>query len=273
MSSLLTIDQSQCTKCGQCAVVCPMGLVRVGSRGPRTVPGAEERCVLCGHCVAICPAKSLAHSGLPADQCLPLDASWRGTPQGLAKLVMGRRSIRRYQPQLVDRSLLTSVLDTARYAPTGMNSQSVKWLVVYETAEVKKLSAAVIEWMRDLMRQDQAVAGRYNAGVLVGAYEAGHDPILRGCPHLLIAYGHEADPMAASSCMIALTTADLAAAAAGLGTCWAGFLHMGACSSAHVQQALGLPDGHVMHGGLMIGHPAEEYQQIPPRKALDATWR
>ena len=273
MANLLSIAESECTRCGECAAVCPMAFVRIGPRGPRTLPDAEAKCMLCGHCVAACPVKSLQHSRLPAEQCLPLAEGWRSEPGAVEQLIKGRRSIRRYQPQPVDRSILLSVLDVARYAPTGMNSQSVKWLVVYEAAAVKKLSGAVIDWMRSVQSRNELVAGKYNPAPLIGAWDAGHDPILRGCPHVLIAYGHENDPMAQGSCIAALTTAELAAVPLGLGTCWAGFLHMATLLSPPVRQALGLPEGHVMHGGLMIGYPAETYYRIPQRKPLAVDWR
>jgi nitroreductase/NAD-dependent dihydropyrimidine dehydrogenase PreA subunit len=273
MSNLLSIDESQCTRCGQCAAACPMGLVVIGTRFPRTLRAAEERCVLCGHCVAACPVQLLRHEHLPADPCSPLAPEWRGTPDALGQIIRGRRSIRHYRQDAVPKPVLLSVLDAARYAPTGMNSQSVKWTVVYDSTQVKKLSLAVIDWMRELMLQDQAVAGRYSAATLVAAWEAGLDPILRGCPHVLVACGAENDPMAPASCMIALTTADLAAQPLGLGTCWAGFLHLAANTSPAVRQALDLPAGQVMHGGLMIGYPAETYHCVPPRKPLTVDWR
>jgi nitroreductase len=249
-----------------------MGLVVIGSRAPRTVRTASERCVRCGHCVAACPVQLLRHEQLP-EQCLPLDPDWRGTADAVGQLIRGRRSIRHYKPEAVKKSLLLSVLDAARYAPTAMNSQSVKWLIVYNDSEVKKLSSAVIDWMRELTRKDEAVAGRYSAATLVAAWEAGMDPILRGSPHVLVAYGAEDDPMASASCTIALTTADLAAQPLGLGTCWAGFLHLAARTVPAVQEALGLPAGHVMHGGLMIGYPAETFRRVPPRKPLTVDWR
>jgi nitroreductase/NAD-dependent dihydropyrimidine dehydrogenase PreA subunit len=273
MANLLSVTEGECTRCGDCAAACPIAFVRVGSRGPRTLPEAQERCMLCGHCIAACPTGTLRHSRLPDDQCLALDANWRGDVHAVEQLIKGRRSIRRYQPQPVDRSTLLAVLDMARFAPTGMNSQSVKWLVVYEAAEVKKLAGAVIYWMRSVLEKGELVAGKYDPSPLVRAWEAGFDAVLRGCPHVLIAYGREGDPMAHGSCIAALTTAELAAIPLGLGTCWAGFLHMAAILSPPARQALGLPDGHVMHGALMIGHPLEKHYRIPPRKEAEVSWR
>lgn len=273
MSNLLSIDESLCTYCGQCAAACPMGLVSVEGGLPQTPDDAPKRCILCGHCIAACPERSLAHAALEAEGCRSLDPDWRGTPRAVAQLIEGRRSIRRYQPQAVEKSVLAAVLDIAHYAPTGMNSQTVEWRVVYDSLEVKKLAAAVIEWMREMTAKNQLIGGRYHAGPLVAAWDAGYDPILRGCPHLLIAHGKEKDHFAQSSCTIALATAELAALPYGLGACWAGFLHLAAKCSPQVEEYLSLPKGNVMYGGLMIGYPLESYHSIPPRKPLQITWR
>ena len=90
---------------------------------------------------------------------------------------------------------------------------------------------------------------------------------------MIIAHGKQKDRFAPASCTIALTTAELAALPFGLGACWAGFLHLAAMCSPDVQQALGLPEGNVMYGGLMIGYPLETYRAIPPRKPLNVAWR
>jgi nitroreductase len=250
-----------------------MGLVTVENALPKTPDDAAQRCVHCGHCIAACPEMSLTHSEIEAEDAHPLLADWRSTPPVVEQLIKGRRSIRRYRSEAVERSVLSAVLDIARYAPTGMNSQTVEWLVVYDREEVKNLASAVIEWMRELSARSELVAGSYNTGPLVAAWDAGHDPILRGCPHLLIAHGRENDRFAQGSCTIALTTAELAALPYGLGTCWAGFLHLAVRCSPQVHKALRLPQGNLMYGGLMIGYPLETYYAIPPRKPLNVEWR
>lgn len=272
MSSLLSLEESQCTRCGACAAVCPMALVRVGRRGPRTIPDAAEKCILCGHCLAACPVGTLRHSRLPSEELPPLEPGWRGSPAGVRQLIQGRRSLRRYEDRPVDRAVLQNILDMARYAPTGMNSQPVCWLVVYEAAEVRKLSAAVIDWMRSLAANHEWIAGAYNPAPLIAGWDAGVDTILRGCPHVLIASAPN-HPLAHDACTAALITAELAALPFGLGTCWAGFLHLAARSSSAVQELLALPENRVMHGALMIGYPRETYYRIPPRNPPAIEWR
>ena len=100
---------------------------------------------------------------------------------------------------------------------------------------------------------------------------SGSQPILRKAPALIVAYGADDDPMVQASSIIALTTLELAALSFGLGACWAGFLHHAARSSYEVATALGLPPGHRMCGGLMIGYPEFEYSRIPVRNPARVT--
>jgi nitroreductase/NAD-dependent dihydropyrimidine dehydrogenase PreA subunit len=273
MASFLSIDETSCTLCGDCVAACPVGSITMNAGTIKVQEDAASRCVLCGHCISACPEHALRHNQLNAEECLPLDVAWRSSPGVVEQLIKGRRSIRRYRPEAVEKSVLESVLDIVRYAPTGMNTQTVEWLVIYQREEVRKLAASVIEWMRELAARNELVGGRYHVGPLVAAWDAGYDPILRGCPHLFIAHGHESDLVGQTSGIIALTTTELAALPFGLGTCWAGFLHLAAKWSPQVHAALGLPPKHVMQGGLMIGYPKETYHAIPPRKPLQIQWR
>ena len=77
--------------------------------------------------------------------------------------------------------------------------------------------------------------------------------------------------MLTGSAMIALSYLELAAAARGLGACWAGYLQI---ASVHprVQATLRLPVGDAIAGAMMLGKSQVKYHRIPPRKALEVTW-
>jgi nitroreductase/NAD-dependent dihydropyrimidine dehydrogenase PreA subunit len=269
---LITIDESMCRRCGMCARACPVGIIALGegfpiTGYPTTVEKIEKGCITCGHCVAACPRAALSHSRMTPEECIPLEAGWKLTPGQLEQLVKGRRSIRRYRPEPVGRDILEKLLDIARYAPTGMNSQSVSWKVILDGQEVQRLSSAVVEWLR--IQQGDEIHGVKG---MLKAWDSGRDPVLRNAPHLIIAHGEENDPMAQPSSMIALATLELAALSFCLGTCWAGFLYYAARSSCEVAADLGLPPGHRMCGGLMIGYPEFEYSRIPVRNPARVTW-
>jgi len=266
--ALITIDEQKCTRCGLCTKACPVGIIVLQDEFPSTVAKIEKGCITCGHCVAVCPTAALSHCRMTPEQCSELNAGWRLAPEQLEKLIKGRRSIRCYQQKPVEREVLERLFEVARYAPTGMNTQSVNWLLISDPQEVQRLSSLIIDWLRQL----QAQGVRLGRG-MVKAWEMGHDPVLRKAPHLIVAHGMANDPAVGASATIALTTLELAALSFGLGTCWAGFLYQAVHSSAEVAMAIDLPTGHRMIGGLMIGYPELEYARVPARNPAAVTWR
>lgn len=269
---LITIDESGCRRCGYCARACPVGIIALGegfptTGFPTTIEKIEKGCITCGHCIAACPSGALSHCRMSSDECVPLDDGWRMTPEQVGQLIKGRRSIRNFRKEPLSSEVIEQLLDIVRYAPTGMNSQTVSWKVILDEQEVQFLSLAVIEWLRNFEGQ-----GVHGAKGMLKAWEMGSDPILRKAPALIIAHGAVDDPMVSSSATIALATLDLAALPFGLGTCWAGFLQQAAVSSPGVATALALPAGHCMYGGVMIGYPEFEYSRIPTRKPAEVIW-
>lgn len=264
---LITIDESTCTRCGICAKACPVGIVTLGKGFPETVEKIEKGCITCGHCVAACPTAALSHCRMRPDECPSLELGWRLTPAGVGMLIRGRRSVRNFRPEPPTPALIAELLEVVRYAPTGMNSQTVSWKVILDQKRVQLLSLAVIDWMRTLGDDFP-----YSVKGMLKAWEMGRDPVLRKAPALLIAHGAVDDPMGPTSATIALATMDLAALPFGLGTCWAGFLLLAAASSPEVATTLGLPPGHRMFGGLMLGYPEFEYARIPTRRPARVTW-
>ena len=264
---LVEVDEAKCTGCGTCAKACPVGIVVLEGRFPSTVAKIEKGCITCGHCVAACPAGAFGHCRMKPEECAPLEPGWRLTPAQVGRLVRGRRSVRSFRKDLLRPEVIAEVLDIVRYAPTGMNSQSISWKVILDEQEVQFLSLAVVEWLRTL--EGSPVPGVKGA---LKAWEMGRDPILRKAPGLVVAHGAANDPAAGTSATIALATLELVAPSFGLGTCWTGFLHMAAASSPEVLGSLALPVGHRMCGGLMIGYPEFEYARVPARRPARVIW-
>ncbi len=266
--AFVTVLEERCSRCGLCARACPVGIIDLANGFPGSIEKIEKGCITCGHCVAACPSAALKHCRMTPEECPPLASFWRLNPGQMEQLIKGRRSIRRYQPDPVERCVLERVFDMVRYAPTGGNSQTVQWLVMSDSKEIRRLSATVIEWLRLLVAE-----GVPGVKGLVKSWEMGEDPILRNAPNLVIAYGAANDAMAKYSSLIALTTLELVSLSFGLGACWAGFLHHAANNSLEVYGALGLPQGNQMHGGMMVGYPDFEYARIPARKPAQVIWR
>jgi len=189
------------------------------------------------------------------------------------QFLKGRRSIRAYKDQPVTRETMERVLDIARYAPSGHNSQGVKWLVIGRRRELQELSALVAEWMRLMLEKRPDFALSLHLDRTLARWDSGEDVILRGAPAVVVAHAEKDNRMAPVSCTIALTYLELAATGLGLGCCWAGYFNAAALSFAGMQQVLALPEGHQAFGSMMVGYPKFQYKRLPERRQPEVSWR
>jgi nitroreductase len=173
-----------------------------------------------------------------------------------------RRSIREFKENPVPHDTLEKIIDCARWAPSAINIQPVRWFVVHKPDHVKYLAGQVADWMRKA-----GYAPRYLA-----AWEQGKDMILRGAPHLILACGTLENVWAPVDCAIALTYLELTAQAHGLGTCWSGLLTRAAGASPSIREFLGLADDLQINGAVMIGYPKYHYWRIPKRNPAIIKW-
>ena len=260
MSSQITIDQDRCKKDGACVAVCPARFLTLAPQGfPAEVAGGN--CILCGHCVAVCPSGAITHADLPLESFLPATKELP-TPAVIDGFLNSRRSVREFKDRPVAHETLDELLDVARRAPTASNSQKLHWIVVDNAEKVHALSAEAIHWAR--------TSNRYST--LVAQWEGGSDPVLRGAPTVVVACAPVDYTYGKQDCAIALTFLELAAEARGLGVCWAGYLTHIAGVHEPLRQALSVPEGYMVCGGLMLGEHKFTYRRVPPRKPLSVQW-
>jgi nitroreductase/NAD-dependent dihydropyrimidine dehydrogenase PreA subunit len=271
----LKVDREKCDSCGICALECPARIIDlVGQeRRPAWVENGEERCIVCGHCVAVCPLAAIGLDSMKPEDCVAVRRSLLPSADQAEHLMKSRRSIRVYKEQPVPRETLERLIDIARYAPSGHNSQPVRWLAIQDSREVRRLAGVVADWMRMSISGNPRLAELLHFDFLVADWDRGIDRIMRGAPHAILAHAPADHPTAPQAATIALTYLEVAAHALDLGACWAGFLQ--ACATFHppMKGALGLPDGHVSLGAMMIGYPEHRFARIPVRKEAETIWR
>jgi nitroreductase/NAD-dependent dihydropyrimidine dehydrogenase PreA subunit len=273
--SLFVVDPAKCKRDKICVEVCPLGLIELSSEtsGPSPIEGAEDLCVSCGHCVSACPAGALSHRAMTPAQCTPIRPELSVTPEQTEELLRARRSIRVYRSVAADKETLARVVAAASYAPSGHNTQPTEWLVIHDNSVVRRIAASVVDWMRLMIREKPDFAKTILLDHVVANWEKGIDAVCRSAPHIVIAHARKDDMMAPSACTIALAHLELAARTHGLGTCWAGYVHVAAMYFPPLQKELGLPDGHVSYGAMMLGYPKYKYYRVPVRKETRITWK
>ena len=263
--SLFVVDKEKCKRDGICVAECPRRIIEIrdGNPVPTPVDGADELCINCGHCVAVCPHGAFSLGTMTLEQCPPVRKDWLLEPEQVEHFMRVRRSIRTYKDKSVEREVLTKLIDVARFAPSGSNAQPVRWLVIYDSDKVRQLAGLVIDWMRDIQKEQTWV------NRIIATWESGIDIICRGAPHVIFAHAPKGG---ATNCIIAMTYLELAAPSFGLGTCWAGYVDAATSLWPPIQQFLGLPEGHIS-GAVMVGYPKYKYHRLPLRNEPKITWR
>lgn len=259
----ILVDRSICKRDGICVAVCPARTLALGEEGYPEEVGAL--CYQCGHCMAICPSQALTHTELPPGGMLPV-AKEQPSAEVVDNLLMSRRSIREFRDKPIEQETLEAVLDVARRAPTASNNQNLHWIVLNGRERVHDLAFACVREMKGMQPTTPLVEG------VIAAWENGLDGILRGATAVVAVCAPRDSLWGQADAAIALTHAELAADARGLGMTWAGILMRVLTVSDSVRQCLQVPEGYTVTAAAMLGYGKYKYRRIPPRKPLSVQW-
>lgn len=272
---LIEIDEKKCTRDGLCASDCPAGIISLKDKEslPEVIPGGEASCLVCGHCVAVCPHGALSHSRIPSEGCPDIRRDLRLDQEQVIQFLRSRRSIRQYRDRPVEKETIQRLIELARYAPTGGNNQLVEWWVFTDRGELRRFSAMVIDWMRQLLQKVPLTSLPPYFSRILTAWDAGHDTVLRNAPVLILALAPAESATGMVDLTVALSYLQLAALPLGLGTCWAGLVQRGLLQWPPLKEAFGLPEKSPHHYPMMLGYPRLEYHRVPERRQPKITWK
>jgi nitroreductase/NAD-dependent dihydropyrimidine dehydrogenase PreA subunit len=261
--SHILVDKSICKKDGICVAVCPARTIALDEEGYPEEIGTV--CYQCGHCVAICTSQALTQTDLPAGGMLPV-AKEQPSAEVVDNLLMSRRSIREFRDKPIERETLEAILDVARRAPSASNVQNLHWIVLNGRERVHELAYECVRQMKVMQPMTPFVQG------VITTWEKGLDGILRGATAVVAVCAPQESIWGQADASIALTHAELAAVARGLGMTWAGILMRVTAASEPVRKWLQVPEGYTVSAAAMLGYGKYKYQRIPPRKPLSAQW-
>jgi nitroreductase len=137
-----------------------------------------------------------------------------------------RRSIRQYEEKPVPRNLIEDIIDTARLAPSGRNTQPWEFIVITDEATRKRIA--------ELAPHGKFIA---QAGACVAVFAREGDFCVE-------------DGSAATENIL------VAARALGLGTCWVASYKKP--HSGPVADLLGVPEGILLITLIALGYPEQE---------------
>jgi nitroreductase len=187
---------------------------------------------------------------------------------GLLDLVKTRRSIRAFTEDPIADDLVDKIIEAARWAPSGANSQPWEFIVIRQQ-ETKDAIASIVRDMMELghkaeltrppeLRWPSAARpvtepGFKKAPVMI--LVCGDRRVSKSFP--LLAYLERGEANFVSALASAFLYMALAATSLGLGCHWVSQVGSGYCS-AMVKDLLGIPEDLVVYDMLCVGHPAGE---------------
>lgn len=170
------------------------------------------------------------------------------------KAIKNRRAVREYEDTHLAKDDIDLLLDAAVWAPTAMNTQQVRFVVVQSESVRKKLS-----------KRMQELAKKHNPKHKLRDMD---DPIFYNAPLLIILCAKKDSKWADIDCAMAAQNMMLAAYSIDIASCYIG----SACllnEDKKTRRELGISDEYKIVAPLIFGRAKGEFPLPKPRNAPD----
>ena len=227
MSSLFEVDESKCVKCGACVRDCAFRALKSADDGTPKM-AYPDKCMRCQHCLAICPVGAVTFDGRKPADSVPVKDLSLPTLDEVENWMRARRSVRRFASEDVDRATLDRILASLGNAPTGCNARSLTFTCFPTRAATDRFRAGFISAIEQ-HRDGTRLLPRWLAVPAIKLRKGGEDMFFRGASGILIVSSDETSPGVTTpreDVTIACAHFEMLANAAGIATCWCGFLNL-----------------------------------------------
>lgn len=277
----VSVDEASCTRCGECARICPTEVLRLQEGAIAVVPESAFGCIACGHCMMVCPTGSVTVTGRgisPADLTPLPEPSQRADFGAMAALLRSRRSVRRFTAEEPSAGMLQRIVSLAASGPMGIPPWDVGCAVLRGRDRVQDLAEEVVKgyagllkvmkpWVLGLMRLIMKRPAHEQLADFVvplgrsylEGRKTGRDLLFYDAPALLVF--HHSPYVDPSEAMIACTYAMLAAESMGLGTTMIGAAAPIIARNPRLSRKLGIPEGNRPAIALIVGFPAASFRR------------
>lgn len=185
----------------------------------------------------------------------------------ILKAIKGRRSVRAYESRKVPGDIINTIIEAGNDAPSGMNSQPWRFVVVEDETFHRKLIEAAVPNAKKLL-ENVKVSNPERYQLIMKRYEELEDPIYYSAPAIIFVVGK--GPYADLSCPLVCENMMLAAYSLGLGTCWVQFGSL-VTDNEEIKNALELKEDENIFGPVIIGYP-QSVPEPPEKRPPDIKW-
>ncbi len=226
MANLFEVDRAACVKCGACVRDCAFRALKMDGGAPRMA--FPERCMKCQHCLAVCPAGAVVFDGKsPRDSVKLANLPLPGL-DAVENWMRTRRSVRRFAAADVERGTLMRILAALGNSPTGCNARSLTFTCMPSRKAMDRFRRDFISAI-ERHRDGAKLLPRWLAVPAIRLRKGEDDMFFRGASGMLVVSSDESAPGVTTpreDVTIACAHFEMLANAAGIATCWCGFLKL-----------------------------------------------
>jgi len=178
-----------------------------------------------------------------------------------------RRSVRSYESKPIPKYIINMIIEAGNEAPSAMNSQPWRFVVVEDKKVKEKLLGAALPNAKKISEKVKDVdPERYE--MIQKRYGELKDPVYYSAPVIVFVIG--SGRYADHSCPLACENMMLAAYSLGLGSCWVGFGAM-VTEDAEVRNILELQPDERIFGPILLGYP-DGFPERPSKRGPQIKW-
>ncbi len=190
----------------------------------------------------------------------------------IIEAIKTRRSIRSYSGQAVPKETIEAILDAGRMAPSSLNTQPWKFVVITDKKLIDEISSSIKSFLKKVYAllpilsifikelRDEKVAGAIRKTAT-----AQEDAVLYSAPLLILIVSDKKDRWTPVNCALAAQNMMLAAHSLGIGSCFIGRVDI-IKKYRRFFQKLGIERKYSIQASLIFGYPKEFPKNIPERK-------
>jgi nitroreductase len=220
--------------------------------------------------------------------------AYRYTVDEIERLIKTRRSVRLFKKDDVPDEMIERLIDLAHWAPSGMNAQPWKFVVIKNKDILEEIRGATLKgmaltmkvftrkelhWrlMKLLVRLLKPSMYRImDPRALQGSkalLEVPNTDVLLKAPVLILVLGNNGSSTALEDCSAATQNLALSAHAHGLGSCWIGFAEKFLPMNRKLSKRLGISGECFLATVSALGYPMTDYgRKFIERDPAEIMW-
>lgn len=268
-----TIDPKTCTQCQKCVKDCPSDAIDISSWH------INNTCIHCGHCVAVCPEKAVIPD---KGNAVSLKHSTIST-EDYHNFTAGLRSCRSYKDKAVPGEFIKAMVENMSHYPSASNKRNVEVTILSDKQKIQALNDSTGQTLlkaiglitHPLMAPLVNLLSPQYGIKSLKAYKQKYSirqktnssQICHGAPLVMLFHGPAGKySLSKDDALIWATYTTHFAHAAGLASCFIGFIVKAMERSKTMRKDYGIPNTHQVYAALTMGYPKVTYTNETSRK-------